>query len=82
MLCGTPVVMTNTPGGRVPVQKTGMGLLSEKGDYKSIGNAIVEVLDNPTKYRKTYEEVEDTFSFKRTVDQYEQLFREYSVNGR
>ncbi len=25
MLCGTPVMMTDTPGGRVPVTETGMG---------------------------------------------------------
>lgn len=82
MLCGIPVVMTDTPGGRVPVQKTGMGVLTEKGNHRSIGNAIVEVLDNPAKYRKSYDEIEDSFSFQRTVDQYEQLFRDYAVNGK
>lgn len=79
MLCGIPVVMSNTPGGRVPVQKTGMGVLTEKGSWESIGNAIVEVLDNPEKYRKTYEEIDNTFSFKETVDRYEAIFREYAA---
>jgi glycosyltransferase involved in cell wall biosynthesis len=82
MLAGTPVVMTNTPGGRVPVQKTGMGKLTEKGDHVSIGNAIVEVLDNPAKFRKSRAEIEDVFSFQRTVDQYEQVFRDYAANGK
>ena len=32
MLCGTPVVMTDTPGGRVPVTETGMGRIVPRGD--------------------------------------------------
>jgi glycosyltransferase involved in cell wall biosynthesis len=82
MLCGTPVVMTNTPGGRVPVQKTGMGVLTEKGSVESIGKAIIEVLDHPEQYRKSRQEVEAVFSFQRTVDQYEAVFREYAVKRR
>ncbi len=76
MLCGTPVVMTNTPGGRVPVQVTGMGRLTPQGDAAAIGAAIVEVLDHPDQYRKPRAEIEQLFSFTETVDRYEQLFRE------
>ncbi len=78
MLCGTPVVMTDTPGGRVPVQVTGMGRIAKRGDYLSIGETIVEVLKNPTQHRKTRAEIEAVFSFQRTVDQYEATFREFS----
>lgn len=79
MLCGTPVVMTNTPGGRVPVQVTGMGKLTEPGDAKSIGQAIVDVLREPEKYRKPYDEIARTFSFEETVNRYERYFRENAV---
>lgn len=78
MLSGTPVVMTNTPGGRVPVMKTGMGRLAQPGDWRSIGEALVEVLANPAVYRKSREEIEDIFSFQETVDRYERLFREFA----
>lgn len=44
MLCGTPVVMTDVAGGRVPVQATGMGRLAEPGDPHSVARAICEVL--------------------------------------
>jgi len=81
MLCGTPVVMTDTPGGRVPVQVTGMGRIAQRGDYVSIGEAIVDVLDNPAQYHKTREEIDAVFSFKRTVDQYEATFREFSAKS-
>jgi len=81
MLCGTPVVMTNTPGGRVPVQVTGMGKLAQPGDHISIGEAIVDVLDNPEQYQRSREEIADLFSFQETVDRYEALFREYAAHG-
>lgn len=81
MLSGTPVVMTDTPGGRVPVMETGMGRLTQRGDFESIGEAILEVLDHPEQYRKTRAEIEQVFSFQQTVDQYEAVFREYA-NGK
>lgn len=81
MLCGTPVVMTNTPGGRVPVTVTGMGELAQSGDWQDIGQKIVAVLDDPKKYHRNYGEIEAIFSFKETVDQYESLFREHAANN-
>jgi glycosyltransferase involved in cell wall biosynthesis len=78
MLCGTPVVMTNTPGGRVPVQVTGMGKLAEVGSWQSIGKAIVEVLENREQYVYPRNHIEACFSFKDTVDAYEAIFREYA----
>lgn len=78
MLSGTPVVMTNTPGGRVPVQATGMGKLANVGDWRSIGEALVEVIRNRESYIRPREEIEDVFSFQKTVDQYEAVFQEYA----
>lgn len=78
MMCGTPMVMTNIPGGRVPVQKTGMGKLAEPGNSESIGQAIVDILREPEKYFSPREEVERIFSFEETVDRYEQVFREFA----
>ncbi|NDJ60121.1 MAG: glycosyltransferase family 4 protein [Chloroflexi bacterium] len=78
MLCGTPVVMTDTPGGRVPVQATGMGKLATRGDWQSIGQALVDVLADTDAYRKTRQEIEDVFSFQQTVDNYERLFYTYA----
>jgi glycosyltransferase involved in cell wall biosynthesis len=43
MLCGTPVVMTDTPGGRVPVQLTGMGKIVPRNDWRALGEGIVEL---------------------------------------
>ncbi len=81
MLSGTPVVMTDTPGGRVPVQVTGMGRLATAGDWRSIGEAIVEVLDHRDQYVRSREHIEESFSFKETVDRYERIFRDYARGG-
>ncbi len=78
MLSGTPVVMTNTPGGRVPVQATGMGKLANVGDWRSIGEALVEVIRNRESYIRPREEIEEVFSFQQTVDQYEAVFQEHA----
>ncbi|HUD70770.1 MAG TPA: aminotransferase class I/II-fold pyridoxal phosphate-dependent enzyme [Dongiaceae bacterium] len=57
MLCGTPVVMTDVPGGRMPVATTGMGRLAPRGDWQAIGDAIVEVLDHRERYVKAREAI-------------------------
>jgi len=71
MMCGTPVVMTDTPGGRVPVTATGMGKIAKMGDAQSIGQAVVEVLQNPAAYHKSRAEIEQIFNLEHTVDAYE-----------
>ncbi len=78
MLSNTPVIATNIPGGRVPIQVTGMGKLAEKGSWQSIGQAILDVLENPGAFRKPREVIEQIFSFKETVDKYEQFFYAYA----
>jgi glycosyltransferase involved in cell wall biosynthesis len=75
MLCGTPVVMTDTPGGRVPVQLTGMGLLAPREDWRAIGEAIVEVLRHRERYVRPHDEIARLFSLEETITRYEQLFR-------
>lgn len=78
MLCGTPVVMTDTPGGRVPVRATGMGRLAPVGDWRAIGEALVAVLQEPERYRRPRAEIERAFCFRDTVDRYERLFRRHA----
>ncbi len=82
MLCGTPVVMTDIPGGRVPVMKTGMGKLASQGDSISIGEALLEVIDHRDDYVKPRAQIEAVFSFKETVDRYERHFRKYARRKR
>jgi glycosyltransferase involved in cell wall biosynthesis len=82
MMCGTPVVMTDTPGGRVPVTFTGMGKLAPMGDAQAIGETVLEVLYDE-KYLKSREEIEEIFNLERTVDAYEaELYRAAERHGK
>jgi len=78
MLCGTPMVMTDIPGGRVPVQVTGMGKLAEQGDHESLGQAVVDVLTHPEQYQKSRKTIESCFSFEETINCYQHIFQQYA----
>ncbi|MDE2821096.1 MAG: glycosyltransferase family 4 protein [Chloroflexota bacterium] len=78
MLCGTPVVMTDVYGGRVPVLLTGMGKLAKSGDWQSIGRTTLEVLDNRDKYIKPKDFVAKRFSLQDTFDRFESVLLEHA----
>jgi glycosyltransferase involved in cell wall biosynthesis len=82
MLCGTPMVMTDIPGGRVPVQVTGMGRLARQGDAQSIGQAAVAILQQRADYIKPRAYIEQCFSFQETVDGYERIFYQHARQRR
>jgi glycosyltransferase involved in cell wall biosynthesis len=75
MLCGTPVVVSDTPGAREVVRVTGMGEIFPRGDVPALAAAIGRVLANPRKYVKPPEQIAAIFDLERTVDGYEELFR-------
>lgn len=75
MLCGTPVVMSDTPGGRVPVTVSGMGKIAPRGDWQAFGQATVEVIQNRAQYVRPRHEIDQIFNLERTIDEYERHFR-------
>ncbi len=79
MLCGTPVVMTDTPGGRVPVQLTGMGKIVPRNDWQALGEGIVEVLSHRERYVRPAVEIERHFAVEETVSRYEELFTRHAA---
>jgi glycosyltransferase involved in cell wall biosynthesis len=81
MLCGTPVVMTDTPGGRVPVQLTGMGKIVPKDDWQALGEGIVEVLSHRERYARPAVEIERHFAVEETVSRYEELFARHAARA-
>lgn len=82
MLCGTPVVMTDTPGGRVPVTVTGMGKIVPRGDWRALGCALIDVIAEREKFLRPHEEIAKTFNFKETIDRYERHFRNAANDSR
>lgn len=81
MLCGTPVVMTDTPGGRVPVQLTGMGKIVPRNNWQALGEGIVEVLSHRERFVRPAVEVERHFAVEETVSRYEELFALHSARA-
>lgn len=77
MLCGTPVVATNLPGVRIPIQLTKMGEIVSQGDSKQIASALDRVLSNRDIYttREKIVHARDIFSLKRTVDHFHSLLK-------
>jgi glycosyltransferase involved in cell wall biosynthesis len=51
LACGTPVIATDLPGVRVPVQMTGSGRIVPAANAAELAKAIISVLENPELFR-------------------------------
>jgi glycosyltransferase involved in cell wall biosynthesis len=76
MLCGTPSICSNLPGVRVPVQTTGMGLVTPIGDAPALAQAIVQVVQNRDRYVRPRSEIGQFYSTSKSVREYEALYTE------
>ena len=74
MLCGTPVVAADIPGARVPVRTTGMGALVEPRSPRALAAGIRDVLTEPSRYRRSRDEIRNHFDPVKSIDEYEELF--------
>ncbi|MBN2454841.1 glycosyltransferase family 4 protein [Candidatus Woesearchaeota archaeon] len=74
MYCATPVIATNLPGVRVPIGKTGMGILIRKRDEKALARAVIAVLGNKKKYIAKKKTIAEEFGIEKTVREYEGLY--------
>lgn len=76
MLCGTPVVVSDLPGVRVPVQLTGMGKVVPPGDADALAAGILEILATPQAYQRPREAILPLFSRETFATAYEGIFQE------
>ncbi|MHB8779690.1 MAG: glycosyltransferase family 4 protein [Anaerolineales bacterium] len=74
MMNGVPCVPSALPGVRQPVKMHGMGTVSEIGNPESLASAILQVLDNPEKYRGDMDAVKKTYDPDSIAQIYEKLF--------
>ena len=70
MMTGVPVVATDLPGVRVPVQKTGMGKIVPIKNSRKLAEAIIEVLSNTEKFTRNAEIAKKEFSIDRCLTFY------------
>ena len=76
MFCGTPVVASDLPGVRHPVQTTGMGRIVPPQNGAALADALVEVLDHPERYRGDVAAIRSRYASQTVAEQYESIFHE------
>jgi glycosyltransferase involved in cell wall biosynthesis len=74
MMNGVPVVASALPGVRMPVKMHGMGRVAEIGDAASLAACLLEVLEDPGKYRGDLEAIREAYDPDSIAAAYEQLF--------
>jgi len=74
MMNGVPCVASALPGVRQPVKMHGMGRVAEIGDSTDLGDAILEVLDDPQKFKGDIEAIKKAYNPDSVAQEYEKLF--------
>ncbi|MDQ3714616.1 MAG: glycosyltransferase family 4 protein [Actinomycetota bacterium] len=75
MMRGIPVLASNLPGVRVPVQETGLGVLAEVRDVAGIRRGLLELRDRTWDRSGGAGRARTAFSLDAVVDAYEEVFR-------
>jgi glycosyltransferase involved in cell wall biosynthesis len=75
MKCGTPVVASDLPGVRIPVARSGMGLVTPPADSRSLAHAIIEVLGNPQAFRLKDPQILNQATPEAVAVAYEEIFQ-------
>lgn len=78
MFCGVPIVASDLPGVRIPIQKTGMGELTRIKDSDDLGKKIVKIISQKRTFIKRRKDIEKVFSFQTSIREYEKLFTSIS----
>ena len=78
MTCGTPVVASDLPGVRLPVQLTRMGLIVPPGNADALAQAIITILDHPEQFQGDSQALARQFASDTIAAHYETLFHRLS----
>lgn len=76
LLCGVPVVVTDIPGARWPVKKTGMGIVVKPKDVKGLAEGILKAIKNKQKYKESRKEVIKLFDYEKSINDFITILRE------
>ncbi len=82
MLAGVPVVVSDLPGVRIPVKKTGMGLVVPPKDPKKLAEAIAHIQTNRRLYTKENLMVTKEFSEISSIYRLSALMMKRNANSR
>ena len=81
MMNGVPCVPSALPGVRQPVMMHGMGRVAKIGDSADLAACLLEVLDEPEKYRGDREGIRQTYNPDSVAAEYEKLFQRLMKKG-
>ena len=82
MMNGVPSVASALPGVRQPVRMHGMGRVARIGDAADLAGCILEVLDEPAKFRGDVEAIKTAYKPDSIAAEYEKLFERLRKKGR
>lgn len=82
MMNGVPSVASALPGVRQPVIMHGMGRVARVGDASHLAECILEVLDDPQKFRGDIEFIRKSYDPNSIAAEYEKLFSRLVKKGR
>ncbi len=74
MMNGVPCVPSALPGVRMPVQMHKMGCISRIGNADSLAESVLEVLNEPDKFRCNIESLKKAYNPDTVAAEYEKLF--------
>ncbi len=74
MMNGVPSVASALPGVRMPVKMHGMGRVAKIGDAASLAESVLEVLNEPEKFRGDIESIKKSYDPDTIAAEYEKLF--------
>ena len=75
MMNGVPSVPSALPGVRQPVSMHGMGRVAKIGDSADLAEAILEILNEPDKFRGDIESIKKAYNPASIAVEYEKLFK-------
>ena len=74
MMNGVPCVASALPGVRQPVKMHGMGRIAKIGDAADLAEAILEVLNEPQKFKGDVEAIRKAYNPDSVAQEYEKMF--------
>ena len=75
MMNGVPSVPSALPGVRQPVSMHGMGRVAKIGDSADLAEAILEIMNEPDKFRGDIESIKKSYDPDSIAVEYEKLFK-------
>ncbi len=82
MMNGVPSVPSALPGVRQPVMMHGMGRVARIGDPAHLAECILEVLDEPQKFRGDIDSIKKSYNPDSIAAEYEKLFERLRKKGK